>query len=68
MFDVLINNWDRLPIIWDNDGNIGNIMFASNPNAPIAGKELVRADKGKERGGRERGENYEVITDNVTRN
>jgi hypothetical protein len=27
--DVLLNNWDRLPIgnIWQNDGNAGNIMF-----------------------------------------
>ena len=25
--DVIINNWDRLPIIWDNDGNAGNLLF-----------------------------------------
>ncbi|CAJ1347203.1 unnamed protein product, partial [Effrenium voratum] len=25
-FDCLINNLDRLPIIWDNDGNLKNLM------------------------------------------
>jgi len=27
LFDVLINNWDRLPLIWDNDGNGANFLF-----------------------------------------
>lgn len=26
-FDVLINNFDRLPCIWNNRGNAGNIIF-----------------------------------------
>mmetsp|Transcript_10041 Transcript_10041/g.10958 ORF Transcript_10041/g.10958 Transcript_10041/m.10958 type:complete len:410 (+) Transcript_10041:73-1302(+) len=25
--DVLINNFDRCPLVWENDGNGGNIMF-----------------------------------------
>ena len=25
--DVIINNWDRLPIIWDNDGNATNLLY-----------------------------------------
>ena len=25
-FDVFINNYDRFPFIWDNDGNPDNIM------------------------------------------
>merc|ERR1711920_489046 len=25
-FDMIINNFDRLPCIWDNKGNPGNIM------------------------------------------
>jgi hypothetical protein len=24
-FDMLCNNWDRLPVIWDNEGNLRNI-------------------------------------------
>eukprot|EP00054_Salpingoeca_dolichothecata_P027164 m.197762 g.197762 ORF g.197762 m.197762 type:complete len:93 (+) comp25882_c0_seq5:47-325(+) len=28
LLDVLCNNGDRLPLIWDNRGNPGNIMFA----------------------------------------
>jgi len=38
MFDVLINNWDRLPIIWDSkDGNIDNILFQDSEQTPIIG-------------------------------
>jgi len=29
-FDMLINNWDRLPFIWKNDGNPKNIIFDLN--------------------------------------
>jgi hypothetical protein len=25
-FDMLINMWDRIPLIWDNDGNDGNLF------------------------------------------
>eukprot|EP01100_Stratorugosa_tubuloviscum_P015018 TRINITY_DN839_c1_g2_i1.p1 TRINITY_DN839_c1_g2~~TRINITY_DN839_c1_g2_i1.p1 ORF type:complete len:358 (-),score=140.88 TRINITY_DN839_c1_g2_i1:20-1093(-) len=34
-FDMLINNWDRLPLIWDNDGNFGNIMFQQIDNKQL---------------------------------
>jgi len=34
-FDMLVNNWDRLPCIWDNDGNPNNILF-SNDGASLA--------------------------------
>merc|ERR1711904_548844 len=27
-FDLLINNFDRLPLAWSNDGNLGNIMLS----------------------------------------
>jgi hypothetical protein len=38
MFDVFINNWDRLPIIWDSpEGNIDNIMFLDSDQVPIIG-------------------------------
>jgi len=37
-FDVLINDWDRIPLIWGNEGNTGNIMFVSDKkrNLPVA--------------------------------
>jgi len=37
-FDVFINNWDRLPIIWDSkEGNVDNIFFSNNPSTPVLG-------------------------------
>jgi len=27
VFDMVINNWDRIPLIWDNTGNPDNILF-----------------------------------------
>jgi len=29
-FDILINNWDRLPCIWENNGNPKNVIFNTN--------------------------------------
>jgi hypothetical protein len=29
--DILTNNFDRLPCIWENNGNPGNIMFRTEP-------------------------------------
>lgn len=29
-FDMLINNFDRLPLAWTNDGNLGNVMLGSS--------------------------------------
>jgi len=28
IFDALINNWDRIPAIWDNEGNFGNFLIS----------------------------------------
>ncbi|KAL6044767.1 Antitoxin protein of toxin-antitoxin system [Balamuthia mandrillaris] len=28
VFDMLCNNWDRLPAVWDNDGNAKNIILS----------------------------------------
>jgi len=28
-FDLLINNYDRLPLVWTNTGNSGNILFSA---------------------------------------
>eukprot|EP01124_Arcella_intermedia_P036637 TRINITY_DN9634_c0_g1_i1.p1 TRINITY_DN9634_c0_g1~~TRINITY_DN9634_c0_g1_i1.p1 ORF type:complete len:559 (-),score=118.49 TRINITY_DN9634_c0_g1_i1:96-1772(-) len=36
MLDVLINNWDRLPVIWDsNQANVDNIYFSTDPERPV---------------------------------
>jgi len=36
--DVLINNMDRLPVpVWDNDGNLGNVMIAASDNSNVMG-------------------------------
>lgn len=29
-YDVVINNWDRIPIVWDNKGNPENILFTTS--------------------------------------
>merc|ERR1712232_852973 len=29
-YDLLINNFDRLPLAWSNDGNLANIMLSSS--------------------------------------
>merc|ERR1712113_1291903 len=29
-FDTLINNFDRLPLAWSNEGNLGNVMLGSS--------------------------------------
>jgi hypothetical protein len=34
-FDMLINNFDRLPLAWSNDGNLGNVMIHRNGDALI---------------------------------
>jgi len=30
--DIVCNNWDRLPIMWNNEGNFRNIMLHHNPD------------------------------------
>jgi len=36
-YDVIINNWDRLPLIWDHAGNLENMLFTTNPEIPVIG-------------------------------
>eukprot|EP01112_Ceratiomyxa_fruticulosa_P000535 TRINITY_DN10489_c0_g1_i1.p1 TRINITY_DN10489_c0_g1~~TRINITY_DN10489_c0_g1_i1.p1 ORF type:complete len:426 (+),score=75.72 TRINITY_DN10489_c0_g1_i1:76-1278(+) len=43
-FDVLINNWDRLPLLWNNDGNDGNIMFVVDKNSKDLDYNVVAID------------------------
>ncbi|KAH3761370.1 actinfragmin kinase [Pelomyxa schiedti] len=35
LFDILCNNWDRIPLVWENEGNVGNIFF--DPDEGIYG-------------------------------
>merc|ERR1719436_646924 len=35
-FDMLINNFDRLPLAWSNDGNLGNVMLGAS-QGPVVG-------------------------------
>lgn len=34
-FDMLLNNLDRLPLAWTNDGNLGNVMLGSSQGAVV---------------------------------
>ena len=40
--DVLLNNWDRLPLIWSNDGNLSNFLFMSRSTG---GYEICAIDQ-----------------------
>lgn len=40
-FDTLINNFDRLPLVWSNDGNLGNIMLGSSQGAVVGIDQMV---------------------------
>jgi hypothetical protein len=35
-FDMIINNYDRVPCIWDNKGNPGNVMFVNDTHSVIS--------------------------------
>jgi len=34
-FDLLINNFDRLPLAWSNEGNLGNVMLSTDLDGPV---------------------------------
>jgi len=40
-FDILINNFDRLPLVWSNDGNLGNVMLGSRGGAVVGIDQAV---------------------------
>jgi len=40
-FDMIINNFDRLPCVWDNQGNAGNIMFTTDTAEPMSIDNVV---------------------------
>jgi hypothetical protein len=35
-FDVILNNADRLPLLWNNNGNVANLMFCESWNQVVA--------------------------------
>ena len=43
VLDFILNNWDRLPIIWDNEGNYANIMFQDDGS--VVGIDNVKKKK-----------------------
>eukprot|EP00928_Gymnodinium_smaydae_P003277 TRINITY_DN11178_c1_g2_i1.p1 TRINITY_DN11178_c1_g2~~TRINITY_DN11178_c1_g2_i1.p1 ORF type:complete len:628 (-),score=153.59 TRINITY_DN11178_c1_g2_i1:57-1895(-) len=40
-FDMIINNFDRLPCMWANGGNPGNVLFAKKNNDPVSIDNMV---------------------------
>merc|ERR1712151_577683 len=44
-FDILINNFDRLPLTWSNEGNLGNIMLGSSSCAVVGIDQCVNPIK-----------------------
>eukprot|EP00743_Colponemidia_sp_Colp-15_P001356 GILK01001486.1.p1 GENE.GILK01001486.1~~GILK01001486.1.p1 ORF type:complete len:380 (+),score=61.32 GILK01001486.1:39-1142(+) len=42
-FDLLVNNWDRMPSVWPNEGNARNIMFGIK-SASVADLEPVSVE------------------------
>ena len=35
ILDVLLNNFDRFPLIWDNAGNLENVLFSDTPEGNV---------------------------------
>jgi len=44
-FDVLINNVDRVPLLWDNEGNTGNLMLMLDEQNESALPSVVGIDQ-----------------------
>jgi len=42
-FDMLINNFDRMPLAWSNEGNLGNVMIASSSSFVVGIDQCIRA-------------------------
>ena len=42
--DILINNSDRFPLIWDNDGNYSNILFEVKTDEKIDDELILNPD------------------------
>jgi hypothetical protein len=42
--DVMTNNSDRMPMIWDNHGNSTNILFEINTDEKIDDEKIANMD------------------------
>jgi len=40
-FDMLINNFDRVPLVWTNDGNLSNVMLGSSLGSVVGIDQAV---------------------------
>jgi len=40
-FDMLINNFDRFPLAWPNDGNLGNVMLGASQGSVVGIDQCV---------------------------
>eukprot|EP00930_Biecheleria_cincta_P085022 TRINITY_DN74448_c0_g1_i1.p1 TRINITY_DN74448_c0_g1~~TRINITY_DN74448_c0_g1_i1.p1 ORF type:complete len:285 (-),score=48.95 TRINITY_DN74448_c0_g1_i1:297-1151(-) len=40
-FDMLINNFDRAPLVWTNDGNLSNVMLGSSLDSVVGIDQAV---------------------------
>ena len=43
LLDVVINNLDRLPVLWDNAGNLNNLMLG--PDGLVGIDQAVALDR-----------------------
>merc|ERR1740121_1799084 len=34
-YDMLINNFDRIPLVWSNEGNFGNVMIDASQSIVV---------------------------------
>lgn len=41
-YDLLINNFDRLPLAWSNEGNLGNVMLSSGSSDVVGIDQSVQ--------------------------
>jgi ankyrin repeat protein len=47
-FDMLINNTDRFPVVWDNEGNLGNLLFDESGAIVAIDQMLIAIDSENE--------------------
>ena len=42
--DIVVNNPDRMPMIWDNHGNSSNLLFEINTDEKIDDEKIANMD------------------------
>lgn len=43
-FDMFVNNYDRVPFLWNNEGNPSNLLLQVQTNFLSKGKDMVDRD------------------------